>query len=87
MNSTRGATPPNPNFDLPNRSTNLNKTLGTIGTPHEESIYKCNSPKLFQKGGIKEIPLRTPLTLELGKPQNHAPLLTDLGGESQSKEP
>jgi hypothetical protein len=27
-------------------------------------------PKLVQKGGIKEIPARTPLTLELGKPQN-----------------
>jgi hypothetical protein len=38
MNSTRGSTPPNPNFDLPNLSTDLNKTLGMIGTPHEESI-------------------------------------------------
>jgi hypothetical protein len=44
-------------------------------------------PKLVQKGGIEEIPPRTPLTLELGKPQNRAPLLTDLGGESQPKEP
>jgi hypothetical protein len=38
MNSTRGSTPPNPNFDLSNRSTDLNKTLGMIGKPHEESI-------------------------------------------------
>jgi hypothetical protein len=38
MNSTRGSTPPNPNLDIPNRSTDLNKTLGIIGTPHEESI-------------------------------------------------
>jgi hypothetical protein len=44
-------------------------------------------PKLVQKGGIAKIPPRTPLTLELGKPQNRAPLLTDLGGESQPKEP
>jgi hypothetical protein len=44
-------------------------------------------PKLVQKGGIEEIPPRTPLTLELGKPQNRAPLFTDLGGESQPKEP
>jgi hypothetical protein len=44
-------------------------------------------PKLVQKGGIEEIPPRTPLTLELGKPQNRAPLLKDLGGESQPKEP
>jgi hypothetical protein len=44
-------------------------------------------PKLVQKGGIEEIPPRAPQTLELGKPQNRAPLLTDLGGESQPKEP
>jgi hypothetical protein len=42
MNSTRGSTPPNPSLDLPNRSTGLNKTLGTIRTPHEESIAKFN---------------------------------------------
>jgi hypothetical protein len=45
MNSTRGSTPPNPNLDLPNRSTGLNKTLGTLGTPHEESIAKFNPTK------------------------------------------
>jgi hypothetical protein len=87
MNITRGSTPPYPNLDLPNRSTDLNKTLGVIGTPHEESIAKFNPTKTVQKGGIEKIPPRTPLTLELGKPQNRAPLLTDLGGESQPKEP
>jgi hypothetical protein len=45
MNSTHGSTPPNPCLDLPNRSTGLNKTLGTIGTPHEESIAKFNHTK------------------------------------------
>jgi hypothetical protein len=49
MNSTRGSTPPNPNLDLPNRSTDLNKTLGIIGTPHEESIAKFNPTKTCQK--------------------------------------
>jgi hypothetical protein len=49
MNSTRGSTPPNPNFDLPNRSTDLNKTLGIIGTPHEESIAKFNPTKTCPK--------------------------------------
>jgi hypothetical protein len=44
-------------------------------------------PKLVQKGGIEEIPPRAPQTLELRKPQNRAPLLMDLGGESQPKEP
>jgi hypothetical protein len=49
MNSTRGSTPPNPNLDLPNRSTDLNKTLGIIGTPHEESITKFNPTKTCPK--------------------------------------
>jgi hypothetical protein len=48
MNSTRGSTPPNPNFDLSNRSTDLNKTLGIIGTPHEESIAMILSTKICQ---------------------------------------
>jgi hypothetical protein len=48
MNSTRGSTPPNPNLDLPNRSTDLNKTLGMIGTPHQESIDTILSTKTCQ---------------------------------------
>jgi hypothetical protein len=48
MNSTHGSTPPNPNFDLPNRSIDLNKTLGIIGTPHEESIAMILSTKTCQ---------------------------------------
>jgi hypothetical protein len=63
MNSTRGSTPPSPKLDLPNRSTDLNKTLGIIGTPHEESIAKFNPTKTCPKGGIEEIPPRTPLRL------------------------
>jgi hypothetical protein len=45
MNSTCGSTPPNPNFDHLNRSTDLNKTLGIIGTPHEEFIAMILSTK------------------------------------------
>jgi hypothetical protein len=37
--------------------------------------------------GIEEIPPRTPLTLERRKPQNQAPLIMDLLGESKGKEP
>jgi hypothetical protein len=48
MNNTRGSTPPNPNLDLLNRSTDLNKTLGMIGTPHEESIATILSTKTYQ---------------------------------------
>jgi hypothetical protein len=45
MNNTHGSTPPNPSLDLPNRSTSLDKNLGTIGTPREESIAKFNPTK------------------------------------------
>jgi hypothetical protein len=48
MNSTRGSTPPNPTPDLPNRSTDLLKTLGIVGTPHGESIEKILSTKTCQ---------------------------------------
>jgi hypothetical protein len=48
MNSTRGSTPPNPNFDLPNHSIDLIKTLGIIGTPHEESIAMILTTKTYQ---------------------------------------
>jgi hypothetical protein len=40
MNSTRGPTP-----DLPIRSTDPNKTLGIVGTPHGHSIAKLWSTK------------------------------------------
>jgi hypothetical protein len=49
MNSTRGSTPPTPNLDLPNRSTELNKTLRILGAPHEESIAKFNPTKTRPK--------------------------------------
>jgi hypothetical protein len=48
MNSTHGSTPPNPTPDLPNRSKNLHKTLGILGTPHGESIAKLLSTKTRQ---------------------------------------
>jgi hypothetical protein len=48
MNSTRGSTPSNPNLDLPNRSTDLCKTLGIVGTPHRKSIANILSTKTRQ---------------------------------------
>jgi hypothetical protein len=48
MNNTRESTPPNPSLDLPNRSTDLNRTLRIVGTPHEESIAKFNPTKTCQ---------------------------------------
>jgi hypothetical protein len=48
MNNTHRSTPPNPNLDLPNRSMDLCKTLGIVGTPHEESLAKFLSTKTCQ---------------------------------------
>jgi hypothetical protein len=87
MNNTRGSTPPNPNLDLPNRSTDLNKTLGILGTPHEESIAKFNPTKTRPKRRNQGNPAKSTSNQELKIPQNRAPLLTNLGGESQSKKP
>jgi hypothetical protein len=71
MNSTRGSTPPNPNFDLPNRSTKLNKTLGIKGTPHEESIAMILSTKTCQIKKNRRNPAKNssnPRTPETPKP-------------------
>jgi hypothetical protein len=59
MNNTRESTPPNPNFDLPNRPTDLNKTLGIIGTPHEELIAKFNPTKTFPKRRNRRNPAKS----------------------------
>jgi hypothetical protein len=58
MNNTHGSTPPNPNLDLPNRSTDLNKTLGIIGTPHEESIARFNPTKTCPKRRNRKNPAK-----------------------------
>jgi hypothetical protein len=59
MNSTRGSTPPNPNLDLPNCFTDLNKTLGIIGIPHEESIAKFNPTKTCPKRRNRRNPAKS----------------------------
>jgi hypothetical protein len=45
MNRTRGSTPPKPTPDLPIHSTDSNKTLRLVGTPHGHSIAKLRSTK------------------------------------------
>jgi hypothetical protein len=70
VNSICGSTPPNSNFYLPNRSTDLNKTLGIVGTPHEESIAKILSTKTFQIKRNRENPAKNssdPRTLKTPK--------------------
>jgi hypothetical protein len=80
MNSTRRSTPPNSDLDLPNRSTDLNKTLGMIGTPHEESIAtilstktcqikrnRINPAKNFSNPRTPKTPKSSPLTHGFGR--------------------
>jgi hypothetical protein len=76
MNSTRGSTPPNPNLDLPNRFTDLNKTLGILGTPHKESIAKFNPTKTRPKRRSQGNPAKStsnPRTQETPKSQPKEP--------------
>jgi hypothetical protein len=87
MNSTRGSTPSKPNLDLPNRSTGLKKTLGILVTPHEESIAKFNPTKTCPKMRNRRNPAKNTTNPRTWKTPNRAPLLKDLGGESQPKEP
>jgi hypothetical protein len=79
MNSTRGSTPPNPNLDLPNRSTDLNKTLGILGTPHEESIAKLNPTKTCPKRRNRRNPTKNTSNLEPGKPPKSSPFTHGFG--------
>jgi hypothetical protein len=53
-----------------------------MGIPY----LRFGTPKLVDSKGIEGFPPRTPLSQNLGRPQIRAPLLTDLGGESQGKE-
>jgi hypothetical protein len=79
MNSTRGSTPPNPSLDLPNRSTGLNKTLGTIGTPHEESIAKFNPTKTCPNKRNRRNPAKTSTNPRTPKTPKSSPLTHGFG--------
>jgi hypothetical protein len=73
MNSTRGSTTPNPNHDIPNRSTDLNKTLGIIGTPHEESIAKFSPTKTCPKRKNRRNPAKNTSNLRTRKTPKSSP--------------
>jgi hypothetical protein len=73
MNNTRGSTPPNPNFDLPNRSTDFNKTLGIIGIAHEESIATILSTKTCQIKTNRRNPAKNSSIPRALKTPNQAP--------------
>jgi hypothetical protein len=79
MNSTRGSTPPNPILDLPNRSTDLNKTSGIVGTPHEESIAKFNPTKTFQTKRNQRNPAKNSINPRTPKTPKSSPLTHRFG--------
>jgi hypothetical protein len=79
MNSTRGSTPPNPNLDLPNCSMDLNKTLGMIGTPHEESIAMILSTKTCQIKRNRRHPAKNSSNPRTPKTQKSSPLTHGFG--------
>jgi hypothetical protein len=79
MNSTRVSTPPNPSLDLPNCSTGLNKTLGTIGTPHENSIAKFNPPKTCPNKRNRRNPAKNSSNPRTPKTSKSSPLTHGFG--------
>jgi hypothetical protein len=74
MNNTRGSTPPNPTPDLPNRSTDLHKTLGIVGTPHEEFIAKFMPTKSCQIKRNRRNPTKNSSNLRTLKTPKSSPL-------------
>jgi hypothetical protein len=79
MNNTRGSTPPNPNLDLPNRSMDLSKTLGIVGTPHEQSIAKILSTKTCQIKSNRRNPAKNSSNTRAPKPPKSSPLTHGFG--------
>jgi hypothetical protein len=79
MNNTCGLTPPNPNLDFPNRSTNLCKTLGIVGTPHGESIAKNLSTKTCQIKGNRRNPAKHSSNPRIPKTPKSSPLTHGFG--------
>jgi hypothetical protein len=79
MNNTRGSTPPNPNLDLPNRSTDLNKTLRILETPHEESIAKFNPTKTHPKRRNRRNPAKNTTNPRTPKTPKSSPFTHGFG--------
>jgi hypothetical protein len=87
MNRTRRSTPPNPTPDLLICSTDSNKTLGIVGTPHGHSIAKLWSTKTRWIKSNRGISAKYTTNLRTTKTPKLSPFLTDLEGESKWKEP
>jgi hypothetical protein len=85
MNNTHGSTPPNPTPDLPNCSTDLHKTLGIVGTPHEESIDKFMSTKTCQIKKNRRNPTKNSSNPIAPKTPKSSPLTHGFGREIKGK--
>jgi hypothetical protein len=79
MNITRGSTPPNPNLDLSNHSTNLSNTLGVVRTPHEESIAKFLSTKTCQIKRNRRNPAKNSSNPRIRKTSKSSPITHEFG--------
>jgi hypothetical protein len=79
MNSIHGSTPLNPNPDLSNRSTDLCKTLGIVGTPHGESMAKFMSTKTCQNKGNRGNPTKNFSNPRASKTPKSSPLTHRFG--------
>jgi hypothetical protein len=79
MNNTRGSTPANPNIDLSNRSTDSNKTLGIVGTPHEEYIATILSTKTCQIKRNRRNPAKNSSNPRTPKSRKSSPLTQRFG--------
>jgi hypothetical protein len=79
MNSTRWSTPPKTSPDLPNRSTDLNVTLGIVGTPHEDSIAKFNPTKTCEIKRNRRNPAKNTSNPRTPKTPKSSPLTHGFG--------
>jgi hypothetical protein len=79
MNNTRRSTPPNPNVGLPNRSTDLCKTLGIVGTRHGDSIAKILSTKTCQIKRNRRNPAKNSSNPRTSKTTKSSPLTHRFG--------
>jgi hypothetical protein len=71
--------PPNPNLDLPNRTTDLNKNLWIIGTLHEESRAKFSPTKTCPKRRNRRNPTKNTSNPRTRKTSKSSPFAHGFG--------
>jgi hypothetical protein len=79
MNNARRSTPLKPTPDLPNRSTDLCKTLKIVGTPHGHSIAKIWSAKTCSIERNRRNPTKNTSNPRAKKTQTSSPFAHGFG--------